>query len=62
MIVNLSSMDQHVDIVLEDGTKSSVTIMPKAKVRLPKGAKVCNNWQALNANTVRDLNAKKPKE
>lgn len=62
MIVNLSSMDQHVDIILEDGTKSSVTIMPKAKVRLPKGAKVCGNWQALNAGIVRDLNAKKPKE
>lgn len=51
-VSNVSRLPQVVDIVLANGKKTSINVMPKARPTLPTGSKVSPNWLALNPGCV----------
>lgn len=53
LVINLTTLQQHVDIVDEKGNKTSVNIMPRKRVHLEEGFKVCSNWIGRNPKTVK---------
>lgn len=53
LVINLTNLTQHPRVIHEDGRVDNVQIMPKKRVNLREGMKVCSNWVALNPNTVK---------
>lgn len=53
LVINLTSMQQHVTVISPDGTKTSVNIMPRKRVELDEGYKTCSNWQAHNPKALK---------
>lgn len=53
LVINLTTVQQHVDIVDEEGNKTSVNIMPKKRVYLEEGFSVCKNWAGRNPKAVK---------
>ncbi len=58
--VNLSTIAQQVSVFLPDGRKTSIRIMPKARVGLAEGQKICPNWLALNPGVLKVFEDAKP--
>lgn len=52
-VVNLSTIAQQVAVILPDGRTTSIRIMPKARVGLADGQKICPNWVALNPGVLK---------
>lgn len=51
-VSNISRLPQVVPIIFGNGRRTSVNIMPKSRVDLPKDSKVDPNWVALNPGCV----------
>ncbi|MGE8451176.1 MAG: hypothetical protein ACN6OP_11265 [Pseudomonadales bacterium] len=59
-VVNLSTIAQQVSVILPDGRTTSIRIMPKARVGLADGQKICSNWLALNPGVLKLFDEKSP--
>jgi hypothetical protein len=53
LVINLTNVTQHPRVIHEDGTVDNVQILPKRRVELRAGMRICNNWVALNPQTVK---------
>ena len=53
LVINLTSMTQHVGVVHSDGSKDSVQIMPKRRVELREGLSVDPAWLGMNPGVLR---------
>ena len=53
LVINLTSMTQHVGVVHSGGSKDSVQIMPKRRVELREGLRVDPAWLGMNPGAVR---------
>lgn len=51
-VSNISRLPQTVPIIMEDGRRTTINVMPKSRPDLPSGSKVDPNWIALNPGCI----------
>ncbi len=61
-VSNISKLPQVVPIISKDGkTRTTISVMPKARPTLPPGFRVDPNWMALNPGKVVLIRPQEPK-
>jgi hypothetical protein len=53
LVINLTTLTQHVGVIHADGRSDSVQIMPRRRVHLRTGMTVDPRWLGLNPTAVR---------
>ena len=48
LVINTSTVQMHVDLIMPDGSKDSINVMHKSRANLPEGSTVCPNFIHLN--------------